>query len=94
MERHIPIYLVVGGAFAYFRMALSLCRRVQESMEDQKEEEEEDSLCYHRDNILDLFQFAWFIAGKDSLNGARRDFLNDTYKGFWSGVVMFSSNDN
>ncbi|KAK3744214.1 hypothetical protein QZH41_013567, partial [Actinostola sp. cb2023] len=60
IEKHIPIYLIVGGSFGIFRNLVSLCKRGKKHGSD---EEEGESRKNPIESILDCFLFAWFIAG-------------------------------
>ncbi|GFS47476.1 uncharacterized protein NPIL_656881 [Nephila pilipes] len=56
VEKHIPVYLIVGGTFGIVRSVLGSCKT--------NENDEQCSIPYYLDSILDTFLFAWFITGK------------------------------
>ena len=59
-ERYIPIYLLVAGSFGVLRNSITIVRRCCKKNE---EEEENQRKVNPVESVIDLFMFAWFIAG-------------------------------
>lgn len=100
-ERYIPIYLIVGGCFAYFRMVLSIGLKVKQrccGRESDEDREEEVNQCH---TLLDCFQLAWFIAGNvwvyrtydhfNSTDSSASNFCDPTlyYFAFWLTTSVY-----
>lgn len=64
VEPFIPIYLIVGGAFAMLKTVTILCQRaVTGERLDDEPEEEQSMVAKLFDGVFNLFLFIWFIAG-------------------------------
>ncbi|XP_050417577.2 transmembrane protein 272 isoform X3 [Patella vulgata] len=65
VQRFIPMYLIVGGSFALFRIITRFCLPRGKKHSGDEEEEEEAScgkVCLSL-HLIDFFLMAWFIAG-------------------------------
>ncbi|KAH3692269.1 transmembrane protein 272-like isoform X3 [Dreissena polymorpha] len=60
-ERMIPIYLIVGGSFGIIKNLSSLLQRCMNK--DDEDRDEKNAKTNPFDATLNLFLFAWFIAG-------------------------------
>ena len=59
-ERYIPIYLIVAGVFGVLKQLGTIGQRVKNHKEKSDEKNTKPNAI---DGILNLFMFAWFIAG-------------------------------
>lgn len=66
VQRYIPIYLIVAGAFGIFRNLLGMChhgRKTHKKRSGEQAEEERSSGQKGCEGIIDCFMLAWFICG-------------------------------
>ncbi|KAK3099398.1 hypothetical protein FSP39_003814 [Pinctada imbricata] len=61
IQRYIPIYLIVGGSFGILKNLTSLGQKAKNDRDEEGDEKNMKSNPY--DVVLNLFLFAWFIAG-------------------------------
>lgn len=69
LERYIPIYLVVSGAFGLFYNLFGIvkttcCKKNTEEGAGGEEEGAANKLGTCLSSLISCFMFAWFIAGK------------------------------
>ncbi|KAK6173816.1 hypothetical protein SNE40_017209 [Patella caerulea] len=64
VQRFIPMYLIIGGSFALFRIITRFClpRVKKDSSEVEEEEASCGKVCLSL-HLIDFFLMAWFIAG-------------------------------
>ncbi|PVD34316.1 hypothetical protein C0Q70_05587 [Pomacea canaliculata] len=58
-ERYIPIYLVVGGCFAFLRMFISVGLRIRRACNPRESDEDREEIMNPLNSLLDCFQIAW-----------------------------------
>ena len=64
VERFIPIYLVVGGAFAVYANIGGLMQSVHYRKDPDSEWRFFGACCRLTQSLISCFMFAWFIAGE------------------------------
>ncbi|KAH3836050.1 transmembrane protein 272-like [Dreissena polymorpha] len=60
-ERMIPIYLIVGGSFGIIKILSSIRQRCKNKDDEDRDEKNANTNLF--DKTINLFLFAWFIAG-------------------------------
>ena len=62
-ERYIPIFLIVGGVFGVVKALINIATMVYQQYVDDVDDEEERAKLTPWDAVINVFLFAWFIAG-------------------------------
>ncbi|XP_021358794.1 uncharacterized protein LOC110453903 isoform X2 [Mizuhopecten yessoensis] len=63
VERYIPIYLLVAGAFGIIKNLSSLVQKIRNKKEAGEDDDQKHMKTNPGDMLLNCFLFAWFIAG-------------------------------
>ena len=64
IQRFIPIYLVVGGAFALYANIAGLVQSICQQKDPDSERRCFGAFCKVSESLISCFMLAWFIAGK------------------------------
>jgi len=80
VQKYIPIYLIVAGAFGLFRNLLGMCHQGRKTHKKRSGEQVEEERSKERkgcEGIIDCFMFAWFICGNIWIYGNYKPNLTD-----------------